>query len=263
MDPLTLLVVDDEPLARLRLRQLVQALPDAAAEVTAEAADAASALAWLERERCDAVLLDIGLPGPSGLAFAERLRALPAPPAVVFVTAHPGHALKAFELDAVDYLTKPVRKERLLATLQRLHQRRGSGTPPAGGAAFAARAESPVLVVTQRGRLLRLPHAEILYLKAEQKTVTVRTARGSVVIDESLNELEQRLGPGFLRVHRNALVATAAIRALELRAGSDDDGGEGWAVQVGPGDEWLAVSRRQVMAVKSALKAPAPSGGRA
>jgi two-component system response regulator AlgR len=114
-----------------------------------------------------------------------------------------------------------------------------------------------VLVVSDRGRLLRLPLAEVLVLRAEQKYVTLRTAAHSHVLDESLSELEQRLaelGGDFLRIHRNALVARRAIRALELRGTDDDEGGaEGWAVRVAPLDEWLSVSRRQVAAVKAAL----------
>jgi two-component system response regulator AlgR len=116
-----------------------------------------------------------------------------------------------------------------------------------------------VLVVSERGRVLRVPHAEVLYLRAEQKYVTLRTAEHTYLLDEPLAELEQRLGDAMLRVHRNALVARHAIRALELRGGSDDGGGgEGWAVRVAPLDEWLAVSRRQVAAVRAALAAAAP-----
>jgi two-component system, LytTR family, response regulator AlgR len=271
--PLRLLVVDDEALARLRLRRLVEELVDPAAEVVAEADSAAATQAVLARgvaeggegrhaqePAIDAVLLDIGLPGPSGLALATTLRALPRPPAVVFVTAHAGHALQAFDLQALDYLTKPVRRERLQQALARVAQWVGA---QAGGAAPALPATpAAVLLVNERGRVLRLPHAEILSLRAEHKAVLVRTADQQYVVDESLNELEQRLGPGFLRVHRNALVALGAIRALELRPGLDEEGGDGWAVRVGSGtgaaDEWLAVSRRQVASVKAALAGVAP-----
>jgi len=116
--------------------------------------------------------------------------------------------------------------------------------------------DEPALVVHDRGRLLRVPLAEVLYLKAELKYVTLRTALHTHVLDESLAELEARVGPGFLRVHRNALVALRAVRALERRAlaGDDaDEAGETWAVQVAPVGEWLAVSRRQVSAVREAL----------
>lgn len=260
---LRLLIVDDEALARLRLRRLVEELAAPAASVVAEVDSVAAAQVVLSAESAgegiDAVLLDIGLPGPSGLALAATLRTLARPPAVVFVTAHAGHALQAFELEALDYLTKPVRRERLQQALARVAQWRGvaATTSPA-----AAR---PVLVLNERGRLLRLPHDEILSLRADHKAVVVHTAAQDFVVDESLNELEQRLGEAFLRVHRNALVARAAIRALELRPGLEEEGGgDGWAVLVGgPGSaagEWLAVSRRQVASVKSALAGEVPQG---
>ncbi len=105
--------------------------------------------------------------------------------------------------------------------------------------------------------MLRLPLADVLYLKAELKYVTLRTAAHSYVLDDALADLEQRLGHGFLRVHRNALVARSAVRALQRRrgdgAGGDDGPGEHWAVQLVPTGEWLAVSRRQLAVVREAL----------
>jgi two-component system response regulator AlgR len=249
---LSVLLVDDEPLARLRLRTLLQESSDPAAEVVGEAGDADAALALLRQQGCDLLLLDIGLPGRDGMQLAAALRALAQPPSVVFVTAHAEHALRAFELDAVDYLTKPVSRERLRAALQRVAQRRRTAHVPAA-LGDAAR----VLVVHDRGRVLRLPLADVLYLKAELKYVTLRTAAHAYVLDDALSELEQRLGDGFLRVHRNALVARSAVRALQRRrgdgAGGEEGHGEHWAVQVVPTGEWLAVSRRQLAAVREVL----------
>lgn len=254
-----ILLVDDEVLARLRLRGLIEARPALDAQVVGEAGDADEAMALLQVMPVDLVLLDIRMPGAQpniGLRLAAQLQALPRPPAVVFVTAHGEHALRAFELDAVDYLTKPVRSDRLAAALQRVRQRLGLGSETAPPLA------APVLVVHDRGRLLRLPLAEVLVLKAELKYVTLRSVGHEHVLDESLAELEQRLlalGGDFLRIHRNALVARSAIRALERRdAGAAGEGeGEGWAVRVAPLDEWLAVSRRQLVAVRAALAAQA------
>ena len=237
---LSVLIVDDEPLARLRLRTLLGAVAAPAVAVAGEAASAEEAMAWLRREPVDLLLLDVRMPGRGGLALAAALRDAPRRPAVVFVSAHGEHALEAFDVDAVDYLTKPVRLERLQAALARVVARRRPPRPAA--------ADGPVLVVTERGRVRRVPQAELLYLKAEAKSVTLRTADESLALDESLAELEQRLGPGFLRIHRNAIVAKAAVRALEPR-----DGDEGWAVRVAPLDEWLAVSRRQLASVREAL----------
>ena len=247
------LIVDDESLARLRLRTLLGDIAAPATDVVGEAGDAAQALAWLGTHECDLLLLDVHMPGLDGTQLAAQLRQRPRAPAVVFVTAHAEHALAAFELDAVDYLTKPVRRERLQEALQRVAQRQQS-RPPA-----APLDDSQVLVISERGRVLRLPLDEVLYLKAELKYVTLRTATRSYVIDDSLSELEQRLGARMIRVHRNALVSKQAVRALERRAvnGDEEEGnpGEvGWAVQVAPLGEWLSVSRRQVSAVREALE---------
>ena len=222
-----------------------------ATEVIGEAADAAAAQALLRDKACDLLLLDIGLPGTDGMQLAGALRETVRPPSVVFVTAHVDHALRAFELDAVDYLTKPVSRERLRAALRRVAQRRRGSVDNVHGS------QAPVLVVHDRGRLLRLPLADVLYLKAELKYVTLRTAERTHVLDDALADLESRLGERFLRVHRNALVARHALRALERRslgAEIDDEGAEGWAVRVAPVNEWLAVSRRQLAAVREAMR---------
>lgn len=248
---LKVLVVDDEELARLRLRGLVDDCADPPARVVGEAANAQQALDFVASQPCDLLLLDIHMPGLDGMQLAAQLRRRADPPAVVFVTAHAEHALRAFDLEAVDYLTKPVKRERLQAALQRAAQRLAARR----GAGALAAPEEPVIVVTDRGRIVRVPVADVLYLKAELKYVTLRTAEHTFVLDESLSDLEARLGERFLRVHRNALVARKAVRALERRSlgEGDEDGGEGWAVCMGPVDEWLAVSRRQVAAVREAL----------
>lgn len=252
--PLRILLVDDEDLARLRLRTLVGDCRGVPAIVVGEAANAVQAADFLASQPCDLLLLDVHMPGLDGMQFAARLRQQARPPAIVFVTAHAEHALQAFELEAVDYLTKPVKRERLQAALQRVAQR----LAPAAERRADAAGEAEVLVVSDRGRVVRVPVAEVLYLKAELKYVTLRTAAHSHVLDDSLSDLESRLGDRFLRVHRNALVARAAVRALERRAVAgegDDEGGEGWAVRIAPVDEWLAVSRRQLAAVREALVA--------
>jgi two-component system response regulator AlgR len=250
------LIVDDEALARSRLASLVRECTDPRCEVAGECASAQQAANWLRANAADAVLLDIQMPGAPGTALAAELQHQPQPPAVVFVTAHGEHALAAFDLDAADYLTKPVKRDRLFAALQRAARR-----APAREAAAAAPSATAtaVLVVSERGRVVRVPLNEVLYLKAELKYVTLRTTARTYVLDDALTELEQRLGERFLRVHRNALVARDAVRALERRrlADSDDDGENemGWAVQVAATGEWLAVSRRQVSAVREALEA--------
>jgi two-component system response regulator AlgR len=243
---LQVLLVDDEALARSRLRTLLGDCAAPAAAVAGEAANSAKAMELLQRLRVDVVLLDIHMPGADGLALAQAMRSLAQPPAVVFVTAHAEHAVAAFELEAVDYLTKPVRLERLQAALQKVER--------LGQARVAHQTAAPEnLLIQDRGRAERVPLAEVLYFKAELKYVTVRTAAKSYILDASLSELEERHATQFLRVHRNALVARHAVRALEKHY--DPEEGDGWAVRLNGIDEVLAVSRRQLSAVREALTA--------
>jgi two-component system response regulator AlgR len=243
---LQVLVVDDETLARSRLRTLLGDCAAPSATVGGEAGNAVQAMDLLRRLDFDAVLLDIHMPGADGLALAQALRSLPRPPAVVFVTAHAEHAVAAFELEAVDYLTKPVRLERLQVALQKVER-----VLQAQGSMQEAAPE--VLLIQDRGRTERVPLAEVLYFKAELKYITVRTPSRSYILDASLSELEERYAAQFLRVHRNALVARRAIRALEKHF--DPEEGEGWAVRLNGIDEVLAVSRRQLSAVRDAVAA--------
>ncbi|MFM2341908.1 MAG: hypothetical protein RLZZ592_1561 [Pseudomonadota bacterium] len=259
---LRVLLVDDEELSRLRLRTLLADCIDPPAVVVGEAATAAAALQWLTLHAADVVLLDIRMPGMDGLALAARLRAMPRPPRVIFVTAHAEHALAAFEVEALDYLTKPVRRLRLQEALARAVQRRGAAPPVSAPAPLAELPPAaPVIVVHERGELLRVPLSEVLYLKAEQKYVTLRTAHRTLLLDDPLAELEERLGHRFVRIHRNALVARSAVAALERRRWLDERGGalggetEVWAVRIAATDEWLAVSRRQLAGVREMLAA--------
>jgi two-component system response regulator AlgR len=252
-----ILIVDDEALARNRLRTLLtdcENQPPHERHQLSEAAHAGEAMVLLTKPQThpvEAVLLDIHMPGQDGLSLAHAIQALPAPPAVVFVTAHADHAVQAFELDALDYLTKPVRLARLqqaLAKIQRTQRQPPTQAPPAGDTPSAA---DDALVIQDRGRMLRIPLHEVLYLKAEQKYLTVRTPLRSYLMDGSLNELETRHPQWFLRVHRNALVARRAMRVLEKH--DDPVEGEGWALRLQGVGELLAVSRRQVAAVREAL----------
>jgi two-component system, LytTR family, response regulator AlgR len=243
---LQVLVVDDEALARSRLKTLLGDCTSPAVVLAGEAANAAQAMDLMHRTAFDAVLLDIHMPGADGLALAQAVRGLPQPPAIVFVTAHAEHAVAAFELEALDYLTKPVRLERLQAALQkveRLAQARAAG----------AEGQAEVLLIQDRGRTERVPIVEVLYFKAELKYITVRTAARSYILDASLSELEERHAAHFLRVHRNALVARRAVRALEKHYDAEE--GEGWAVRLNGIDELLAVSRRQLGAVRESISA--------
>lgn len=239
------LIVDDETLARSRLRTLLGDCKAPPVSVEGEAANASQAIGLLRRQSYDLALLDIHMPGADGLTLAQALRSLSQPPAVVFVTAHAEHAVQAFELEAVDYLTKPVRLERLQQALLKVERLRR------GRADAATVPPEEVLLIQERGRTERVPLAEVLYFKAELKYITVRTAAKTYILDGALSELEEKYTGRFMRVHRNALVARRAVRALEKHYDAEE--GEGWAVRLSGTDELLAVSRRQLVAVREAI----------
>ena len=242
---LRVLVVDDEPLARSRLITLLEDCRSPSATMEAQAGNAVQAMEILQHQRFDVALLDIHMPGADGLTLAQNLRSLAQPPALIFVTAHAEHAVQAFELEATDYLTKPVRLERLQSALQkaaRYLQSRGSGP--------AAEPEE-VLIIQDRNRTERVPLTDVVYFKAELKYITVRTATREFILDGSLNELEEKYADRFLRIHRNALIARRAARALEKH--HDPEEGEGWAVRLDGVGELLLVSRRQVALVREVL----------
>lgn len=254
MNTLRILIVDDEALARQRLRTLLQdckaLMPQCSLQIAAEAANATEALEQLRRTPADLALLDIHMPGADGLKLAQVLRGMAQPPVIVFVTAHATHALQAFDLEAVDYLTKPVRVERLHAALQKVERIVGSNRASAAPEDPNASAD---LLIQERGRLLRVPVADVLYFKAELKYVTVRTAAASYLLDGSLGELEEKYATQFLRVHRNALVAKRAVRELTKQATAADADAESWSLRLDGVDELLLVSRRQVPAVRELI----------
>jgi two-component system response regulator AlgR len=230
------------------MRSLLAECRSPAAEVVAEAAHGEVALRQLTAACFDLVLLDVHMPGIDGVELARRLRSVPASPAVVFVTAYAAHAVTAFELEAVDYLTKPVRAERLQQALQKVERHLADRRPP------AAEGPQDVLLIQDRGRTERVPLSEVLYLKSEFKYLTVRTAARSHIFDGSLTDLEERYPARFLRVHRNALVARTAIRALEKY--DDGEEAEGWALRLDGIPEPVVVSRRQLSTVREVLKEP-------
>ncbi|MBK7000873.1 MAG: response regulator transcription factor [Rhodoferax sp.] len=240
---LRVLVVDDESLARARLRTLLADCATPHVQWVGEAGNAVQAMAFLQEHAVDVALVDIHMPGADGLTLAQSLRTLVTPPLLIFVTAHTEHALQAFELEAVDYLTKPVRLERLQQSLQKAE--RLSHYPRDLAPDFP----QEMLVIQERGRTERLPLAQVLYFKAELKYITVRTASRSYILDGSLNELEEKYRADFMRIHRNALIARHAVRALERHV--DGEEGDGWAVRLHGVEEALAVSRRQLAAVRA------------
>ena len=250
---LRILIVDDEQPARERMRDL---LGDCAAQyphnIVGECANGYEALAALSGNAADLVLVDINMPQMSGMEFARHALNLPDPPALVFVTAHDQYAVQAFEVNALDYLLKPVRATRLAAAL---HKAANADQEPRPGRELLASIDPNPrrhLSVAERGRILLVPMAEILYLKAELKYVTIKTAQREYLVEESLAHLEQEFGDRFVRIHRNCLVARASIRGFERIA--EEEGEAGWAVLLEGLAEKQPISRRQWPVLKGLHK---------
>ena len=208
---LRVLIVDDEPLARARLRALLEAQPGV--QVIGEAGDGETALAACDAEAPELVLLDITMPGIDGLETARRLGALQSRPAIVFCTAFDAHALSAFEAQALDYLVKPVRGERLAAALDKVRTfLAGRARQQDGAPAGLPRSH---LGARLRGSLRLIAIEDIRYLQADEKYVVVHHARGEDLIEESLKSLEAEFPTRFIRIHRNCLVARDEIVELQ------------------------------------------------
>ncbi|MGQ4660426.1 response regulator [Lysobacter sp. F6437] len=235
-------IADDEPLARERLRSLLREA--GGIEVVAEAADGTEALHACAEHAPDLVLLDIAMPGIDGLEAARHLAAFEPRPAVVFCTAYDAHALSAFEAEAIDYLVKPVRAERLAAALERVRtfaagRERSARDTPAARSHLCARL---------RGSLRLIPLDDVHYLQAEEKYVIVHHAHGEDLIEESLKSLEDEFGERFVRIHRNCLVARHEITGLRR----NPDGHTQAVLRHAP--QPLEVSRRCVAGLRETLK---------
>ncbi|HET7763714.1 MAG TPA: LytTR family DNA-binding domain-containing protein [Burkholderiales bacterium] len=247
MSAIRVVIIDDEQPARSRMRELLE---DCQAEfphsLAGEAANGVEGLQVVAAAQADVVLVDIHMPEMSGIELARHLQLLEHPPAVIFVTAHDQYAVEAFEVNALDYLTKPVRAARLLTALKK--------------AASGARLSRGVLEsidpaprrhfsVAERGRVTLVPVADVIYLRAELKYVTLRTREREYLAEESLTQIEQEFGRVFVRIHRNCLVARRWIRGFER--GAESEGEVGWSVVLEGLDEKLPVSRRQWPQVKA------------
>jgi two-component system response regulator AlgR len=237
---LKVFIADDEVPARERMKEL---LADIAAElpteVVGEGRNGLETLEAVPGSGAQVLLLDIQMPGMDGLELARHLQGLEKPPTVIFVTAHDRHAVEAFELNALDYLLKPVRAERLAAALKRAA---GGAAPGREQLARAAARAREYLSIAERNRIVLVPIRDIVFLRAEQKYVTLRTRERDYLLEEALVSLEKEFAERLVRIHRNCLVARAAIRGFE-RAGEGDDAT--WLVVLEGVDEHLPVSRRQ------------------
>ena len=250
-DALRILIVDDEALAR---RRLCDVLADHASvlphRIVGEAGNGKEALQQLHENQAQVLLLDIRMPVMDGIETAEHLLALEQPPAVIFTTAYDDYAIKAFEVNAIDYLLKPIRPERLIAALQKAKVL--SATPMTALKAAVGKARTH-LAIGDRGRIILVPLGDVVYLKAELKYVTVRTVEKEYLLEESLTKLEQEFAQGFVRIHRNCLVARAFIEGFERVDAVVEDGenaGSGWITHLRGLTERLPVSRRQQQIIR-------------
>jgi len=245
------LIVDDEHLARERLKELIRR--GGGEHVLLEADNGIKALELAQTERPDVILLDIRMPGMDGLETACHLTRMEAPPAVIFTTAYDDHALAAFEANAVDYLLKPIRAERLLEAL-----RKARLLSRAGGE--AVRRHDPErrmrthVSIAGHGGIQLIAISDIRYLHADQKYVCVGWSGREALLDEPLRDLESEFAGRFLRIHRGTLVALEYIEALERAP----DGA--FQVRLNGVARALPVSRRHLADVRAALKKKVVAG---
>lgn len=235
------LIVDDEKLARARLRELIMKIGGHA--VVGEAINGSDAIDKTMRFNPEVLLMDIRMPVMDGLEAAMHLMSMETPPGVIFTTAYDEHALEAFEVNAVDYLLKPIRKERLAGALQKATRLTLKQLREVNRAQEDPMARSHISVQL-RGKISLIPIQDVFYFLADSKYVTVRTATEQHLMEESLVNLEEEFGERFLRIHRNALVATAYIRGIEKQPSGR------WQILLRGVDEKLEVSRRHTAGVR-------------
>jgi two-component system, LytTR family, response regulator AlgR len=244
--PSRIIIADDEPPARRRLFDLLDELQPAFPHTVVAEVDNGRAALEAAQQGADILLLDINMPEMDGLETARHLLKMENAPRVIFITAYDQHALAAFEVHAVDYLLKPVRRERLLAALERVKPLESHVVDalPRGARRYFS--------VSERGRLLLVPSDEVIYFRAELKYVTVMTAQREYLIEDSLTRIDEEFGGRYLRIHRNCLARADLIESFERDA--DANGEAQWIVTLRGRSERLPVSRRQHAQVRSLAK---------
>ena len=240
-----ILIVDDEQLARQRMHDLVSKINDDF-EIL-EADNGKNAIESVEQYHPDTIIMDIRMPVMDGLEAASHIAALPSPPALIFATAYDKHAIQAFEANAIDYLLKPVREERLIQALEKARKISASrlDTLP------ALQGTNPVrthLSSPSNGKTLLIPVEEIGCFKADQKYVVAYWKDKETLLDKPLKSLEQEFSESFFRIHRNALIALKQIQSLE----KGEDGG--CIVRLKDNNETFSVSRRHIAELRRRLK---------
>jgi len=257
-------ILDDEAPARQRMRTLLADIAEQCpTRIVGEADQAQAAMDAIALCKPDIVLLDVQMPGISGIEFAQHLLQNAAPdsgPTVIFVSAHEAYALKAFEVHAFDYLLKPVRAQRLQEALLRAVRLRSQRNPEqrstaAEGLPGAGRRQ--FFSVLERGRILLVPVREVLYIKAEQKYLTLHTRQQQHLIEESLQAIEQEMPEVMVRIHRSTLIARSALAGVERGMELDEQTGkmtEAWQVILKDCSDRLPISRRLWPSIKALVK---------
>lgn len=249
--PARILIIDDEAPARRRLRDLLDDCRDVfPLTIADEAANGIEAIEIINRSGIDIVLTDIRMPIMDGLEVARHIAKLVAAPKLIFTTAFDQYAVQAFELNAIDYLLKPIKQERLLAALNKA---RVVKLEALDAVAAVTQSRRKHLSIHERGKIILVPIDDIIFLRAELKYVTVKTIAKEYLLEESLTRLEEEFTGLFTRIHRSALVANKAVAGFEKTAESDasevtengEASGTHWVVVLKGVDEKLPVSRRQ------------------
>jgi two-component system, LytTR family, response regulator AlgR len=243
MHLLKLLIADDETPARNRMRDLISDIADV--EIVAEAKNGKEAIDFAFDTKPDILLLDIRMPVMDGLEAAQHAQKLDPKPHIIFTTAFDAYAIKAFDLNAIDYLLKPIRLERLQTAINKVH-----ALKPSQIAALKPLQKARThLSIHERGRVMLVPIEQIIYLRAELKYVTVRTMEREYLIEESLTNLEAEFSERFVRLHRNCIAAKQCIRGYEKR---QIDGDAQWVALLHGVSDTVAISRRQQYLVREA-----------
>lgn len=245
---MNILIVDDETPARNRLKRLINDLPGF--NVIAEAKNGQQAIELCAQHQPEIILMDIRMPGVDGIEAARLINeSEDQPPAIIYCTAYSDHALKAFETHAVDYLLKPVVKERLLEALNsttQLTRAQSKVSKDSNGAPSSDQARQHICARV-RGNLVLVPIEDVYYFQADQKYITVRHSGGELLIEETLIELEQEFKDKFLRIHRSTLVALDKIEGLEKHENTT-------FISLQRIEETLEISRRLLPVVRKVIK---------
>ena len=241
---LTILIADDEAPARNRLRDLLSDIANV--NIVAEAKNGKEAIDLAQQTKPDLMLLDIRMPLMDGIEAAQHAQKLETKPNIIFTTAFDAYAIKAFDLNAIDYLLKPIRLERLQAAIDKAH-----ALKPIQIAALKPLQKTRThLSIHERGRVLLVPIETIIYLRAELKYITVRTAEREYLVEESLTNLEVEFDDRFIRLHRNCLVSPNFIAGYEKRLNAENE--QQWVALLKCIPETIAISRRQQHLVREA-----------